>query len=357
VSRPRSRADAGMAEARVAFAKGELAPVVLLAGPERLFADELIAMALDRFVPEDLRVFNFNRYRGGQESGQAILGAAATLPMFCERRLVVVIDADEMPRADMERLAAYLASPSPSTLLILVAAETGEKLPATLKKVSERYLLWRPFPRDGVAWAIQRAKALGHDLPMPVAEELYAMCAGESGDGRAALSDLEIELEKICLSAGDRRRLASDDLRVVSRHAESRVLYQIESAVADRQFAPALAALDSALLFPRDNGPIRIVAMLGERFRKMLVARDRMDAGYGASAVVAGMWFGGPGGSAPFLRSLGLFSRAEISEAVQSLARLDRALKTGQAEPDRLHLELVLRRICGAIRSPVEGPA
>ncbi|MDZ4804006.1 MAG: DNA polymerase III subunit delta [Candidatus Eisenbacteria bacterium] len=348
MSRPRRGADAGIAEARQTFAKGELGPVVLLAGPERLFADELIAVALKRFVPVDLQVFNFNRYRGGQDDGHTIFNAAATLPMFCERRIVVVADADGLPRGDMERLTAYLASPSPSTILILVASEAGEKLPAALKKVPERYTLWRPFPKDGIAWAIQRSRELGHDLPLPVAEELYAMCTGESGDSRAALSDLEIELEKICLSAGQRRRLVREDLRVVSRHAESRVLYQIESAVAERQLSPALAALDAALLFPRDNGPIRITAMLGERFRKMLVARDRMDAGYGASAVVAGMWFGGPGGSAPFLRSVSLFSRAELSLAVQSLARLDRALKTGQAEPDRLHLELALRTICGA---------
>jgi DNA polymerase III delta subunit len=260
---------------------------------------------------------------------------------------VVVVDADAFSRAENDRLGAYLARPSPSTLLILVAAEAGEKLPAVLKKVPERYTLWRPFPKDGMAWAIGRARELGHELPPAVAEELYAMCAGESGDGRAGLGDLDIELQKICLAAGERKRIATEDLRVVSRHAESRVLYQIEAAVAERQLAPALSALDAALLFPRDNGPIRIVAMLGERFRKMLVAKDRMAAGSGAGAVLSGMWFGGPAGSAPFLRSVNLFSRQELSEAVLTLARLDRALKTGQAEPDRIHLEAAIAGICG----------
>ncbi|TPW12705.1 MAG: DNA polymerase III subunit delta, partial [bacterium] len=136
---PRRGAEAGVAEARQAFATGEPGPVVLLAGPERLFAEELVAAARARFVPEDLSVFNFNRYRGGQDDGQVIFNAAATLPMFSERRLVVVMDADAMPRGDMDRLTTYLTSPSPSTLLILVASETGEKLPAALKKVPERY--------------------------------------------------------------------------------------------------------------------------------------------------------------------------------------------------------------------------
>jgi DNA polymerase III delta subunit len=323
--------------------------VVLLAGPERLFAEELIALAVARFVPPDFQVFNLNRYRAGQDDAETILNAAATLPMFCDRRVVVVMDADNFSRGENDRLAAYLGRPSPSTLLILVSSETGEKLPAVLKKVPERYTLWRPFAKDGIAWALARAKELGHELPPPVAEELYALLAGESGDGRASLSDLDIELQKICLSAGTRKKLATEDLRVVSRHAESRVLYQIESAVAERQIAPALAALDAALLFPRDNGPIRIVAMLGERFRKMLVAKDRMAAGYGAAAVLAGMWFGGPAGSAPFLRSVNLFTRAELSDAVRALARLDRALKTGQAEPDRLHLEAAIASICGRV--------
>jgi DNA polymerase-3 subunit delta len=348
----RGGGDGGIAEARAAFAKGDVGPVVLLAGPERLFAEELVAIAVERFVPEDFRVFNVNRYRGGEDSAQAILNTAGTLPMFTERRVVVVADADEMPRADLEALAAWIANPAPSTLLILVAQETGERVPAALRKVPERYVLWRPFPRDAIAWCRDRAKALGRELPAPVAEELYALCAGDSGDGRAALSDLAVELEKLTLVVGQRRTIQSEDLKVVGRHAESRVLYQVESSVADRNLPAALEALDAALLFPRENGPIRIVVLLAERFRKMLLARDRMDAGYATSAVVAGMWFPGPAGATPFLRSVGLYRRTELVQALQELARLDRALKTGQAEPERLHLELLLRRLCGVPRSP-----
>ena len=45
--------------------------------------------------------------------------------------------------------------------------------------------------------------------------------------------------------------------------------------------------------------------------------------------------------------------RAELAQALIELARLDRALKTGQAEPPDLHLELALRRICGV--APAAG--
>lgn len=343
----RGGGEGGIAEARAAFTKGAVGPVVLLAGPERLYAEELVAVAIERFVPEDFRVFNVNRYRGGEDSIQAILNTAGTLPMFTERRVVVVADADEMPRNDLEALAAWVADPAPSTLLVLLASETGERLPAALRKVSERYILWRPFPRDAIAWCRERARALGRDLPLSVAEELYALCAGDSGDGRAALSDLATELEKLALVTGQRTTIQGEDLKVVGRHAESRVLYQIESSAAERNLGAALEALDAALLFPRENGPIRIVVLLAERFRRMLLARDRMDAGYATSAVVSGMWFPGPAGATPFLRSVGLFRRDELVTDLSELARLDRALKTGQADPERLHLELLLRRICG----------
>ncbi len=343
--------DGTVAQAAPLFRKGKAGPVVLLAGPERVHAEELIQLLVDALVPEDFRVFNVNRYRGGQDEIDQVLTSAATLPMFTERRVVILNDADSLARHEMERLAAYIEKPARETVLVLTAEETGAKVPAALKRVPERYILWRAFPKDAVQWAVGKAKELGKVLPPAVANDLYALCAGDSGDGRAALSDLGREVEKMCLVAGERARIEPDDLAVVGRHAESKVLYQIETAVTDRQLAPALSALSAALLFPRENGPVRIVAMLGERFRKMLIARDRMDSGYSVKAVVAGMWFPGPTGSTQFLRSVNLFRRAELSRALIDLAELDRALKTGRADPETIHLEALFRRLCGVQRS------
>lgn len=341
------------AEARKAFAAGKVSPVVLLAGPETLYAEELSAALLAVLVTPDLQPFNFNRFRAGQDPTDLIFGTAGTLPMFAERRLVIVQDASEFDRKGMDELTRYLSSPSPSTVLLLIAEETGEKLPAALKKVSERYTLWRPFPSEAVAWAVERARGLGKTLTEEIAQELFGLCSGDSGDGRAALSDLAIEIEKLCLSVGERKTINMDDLRVVGRHAEARVLYQVEAAVAARHLGLALKALEAALLFPKENAHIRIVTMLGERFRKMLVARDRQEAGLSRAEVLAGMWFPGRDGGAEFMTGVARFRRAELAQALIELARLDRALKTGQAEPPDLHLELALRRICGV--APAAG--
>lgn len=349
---PRSTGKEGtVAQALPLFKKGKTGPVVLLAGPEQVHADELIQLLIEALVPQDFRIFNVNRFRGGQDDIDPILTSASTLPMFTERRVVILNDADALSRHEMERLAVYIEKPCPETVLVLTAAETGPKVPAALRKVPERYVLWRAFPKDAVQWVMARAKQLGKVLPPDIANDLYALCAGDSGDGRAALSDLSREIEKMCLVAGERTRIESSDLAVVGRHAEAKVLYQIEASVSERQLAAALQALSSALLFPRENGAVRIVAMLGERFRKMLVARDRMDCGYSVKAVVAGMWFPGPAGSTQFLRSVNLFRRAELSRAITDLADLDRALKTGRADLETIHLEALFRRLCGPQRS------
>jgi DNA polymerase III subunit delta len=344
-SRPRSR-DGGYPDAHRLFSQGKAGPVVLLAGPERVYSEDLIAILAAKLVPAGMEAFNFNRYRAGQDSLEAILNAAGTLPMFADRRLVILSDADLLSRGELDRLAEYIAAPSASTVLVVTTEETPDKAPAALKKIPERYALWRPFPKDAVAWAISRARQLGKELRKDVAEELFALCAGDSGDGRASLSDLASEIEKLSLSIGERKRIEPDDLKVVSRHAEARVLYQIESAVAERKLPEALNALSAALLFPRENGMVRIVALLGERFRKMLVARDRMQAGYSVQAVVAGMWFPGPNGSTQFLNSVKLFRRSELSQAIVDLARFDIALKTGEADLEVLHMEALLRKIC-----------
>ena len=72
------------------LAKGELAPVYYLHGPEDVLKDEAVRAVVDRALDPALRDFNFDQRSAGQLDPEAISTLCTTLPMMAERRVVVL---------------------------------------------------------------------------------------------------------------------------------------------------------------------------------------------------------------------------------------------------------------------------
>src|SRR5689334_16304568 len=133
------------AQVRQQIAKGTADPIYLLLGDDdaeiaRLAAD------LTSLVEDELRVFNVERMYAGEKSTTpaAIVQACRQIPMMGERRVVVVLrgerllkpkrrskdedldrdgDADAEPPSDMDALTEYVQNPSPTTTLVIAAAD------------------------------------------------------------------------------------------------------------------------------------------------------------------------------------------------------------------------------------------
>ncbi|HET7471364.1 MAG TPA: hypothetical protein VFJ81_16900, partial [Gemmatimonadales bacterium] len=69
------------------LAKGELAPVYYLHGPEDILKDEAVEAILDRALEPGLRDFNFDQRSAGQLDPEAIFTLCTTLPMMATRRV------------------------------------------------------------------------------------------------------------------------------------------------------------------------------------------------------------------------------------------------------------------------------
>src|SRR5262245_45755799 len=100
---------------------GRYAPVHVLVGTERFLIERAIALLKHAAVGESIPGFNDDILHGDSTTANAILHAAKTLPMLAKARYVLVRDVDAMDNAELDVLAAYLDSPSPSTCLVLCA--------------------------------------------------------------------------------------------------------------------------------------------------------------------------------------------------------------------------------------------
>lgn len=331
--------------------KGVPDPVYYLYGDEDVLKDEAIRALVDRAVEPGVRDFNFDVRDAAALDAEGLHSLLNTPPMLAERRMVVLRAIEQMRKKSKVRdeLLRYLASPSPSTVLVLVQGG-GEKPEADVGAKSTSVVLDR-LPPDRVArWMARRAGELQLTLT-PDAAELLIEAVGND------LGAIGQELEKLSLLAAGRTDdgapvTAEDVASLVGvRHGET--VHDLVDAALERQPARA-ARLVGPVLEQAGMSGVRIVTALGTALVGTALARAELDRGTPPArlpATVKNHLFQ----ARPFgLRSWDLESErwarwathwrdADLRRALRLALDADRALKSATVSDERgIILQLVL---------------
>lgn len=103
-----------------------LSPVYILHGEEGYYIDEL-TKEFESLVPESERDFNLFILYGHGISAENIVNVSRGYPMMSERLVVIVKEAQSMNANEINRLADYLRTPNPSTVLVMAFRGTQAK--------------------------------------------------------------------------------------------------------------------------------------------------------------------------------------------------------------------------------------
>lgn len=117
-------------------AHGRLANSYILHGEEGYFIDELVKL-FEGLIPEADRSFGLFTFYGPTTDAATIIAAARSFPMMLERQVVLVKEAQAMRADQVNKLAAYLAQPSASTVFVIAfrgAQAKGKDLLAAARK-------------------------------------------------------------------------------------------------------------------------------------------------------------------------------------------------------------------------------
>lgn len=96
---------------------GVFSPVYLLMGEEPFYVDMVCDAIIENCLDESERDFNQTICYGADVNADMVITAARRYPMFAERQLVVVREAQMMK--DIEQLAVYCQNPLESTVLVV----------------------------------------------------------------------------------------------------------------------------------------------------------------------------------------------------------------------------------------------
>ena len=115
---------------------GVFSPVYLLMGDEPYYVDMVCDAVLEHCLDESERDFNQTVCYGADVDADAVITAARRYPMFAERQLVVVKEAQMMK--SLEELAVYCQHPLESTVLVIAMhGASADKRKSLYKTVSK----------------------------------------------------------------------------------------------------------------------------------------------------------------------------------------------------------------------------
>lgn len=314
--------------------KPELLPAYLIVGPDELKRKQALVRLRSR-VEGPFADFNLESLVASSELDPvSVLASLNALPMGGDRRVVVIEDAERLPKAVSEAIVGYLADPNESCTLALVAT--------TLAKTTR---LYKAVAKVGPKSVIECAAKKARDLP-PYVQKL-ASAHGVSMDADAArelVSRVGESTTMLDTQVATLAALLGGSGTITRAFVEANVARVAE--VKPWDFLDRLSERDAhrslALLHLLEGSPLGLLSLVTTRLRELVCARSLYARGQGhavASELRKADWQ-----VRSHVRWARGFADGELERLLIECGRVERALKSG-ADADAEMARLVVR-IC-----------
>ncbi len=322
-------------------------PVYFFYGAEDYLMEEEIQKLLSQTLSEKERGLNLHLFNGEEHSGQEIIHAAQTLPMFSPYRFVVVTNVSDMDEKKVEALMGYIRRPSGSTCLVLQGKTLGPW--KTFRKEIEKTGQVREYPRlRGKAlasWARKRMEGKGKAL----SEEAAGYLMEVVGDH---LYDIDNALEKVFLSVGEKRRVELSDVEEITSEVKISTVFDLMDAIGHQNLEKALGILEKAIesgaiSFKKEEEPSKkdpiplLLSMMAKQYWNMLMIK-KLSSPHGEGGALAKEPGALPWNMKKYLEQGRNFSEASLREGIQRCHETDLAVKRSRGPKDLLMEKLVI---------------
>ena len=215
--------------------KKEFKPVYWLEGDEEYFINKAIDYAEHHILNESESPFNRSIFYGRDTSWADVINACRRYPMFAERQVVLLKEAQHM--RDIEKLEGYIENPLNSTVFIVSYKD---------KKVDGRFKFGKLLKQKAVL--ITTKKIYDNQLPEWIQELVQSKQLNISPKGIELLKDhigndltrIENEIEKISINLGKRKTITEDDIEEFVGVSKDFNVFELQSALASKDIAKSI---------------------------------------------------------------------------------------------------------------------
>lgn len=233
--------------------KGKFKPVYWLEGDEEYYIDKAIDYAEHQILSESESSFNLTVFYGRDANWADVINACRRYPMFSERQVVLLKEAQHM--RDIDKLEPYVDHPLDSTILVVSYKD---------KKVDGRTRFAKVLKEKGVM--VSTKKMYDNQLPEWTQELVESKGLSISPKGLALLVDhigndlsrIENEIDKISVNLGKRKSISEEDIEEFVGVSKDFNVFELQAALAKKDLPKAIRIVQYFEANPK-AAPIQLV--------------------------------------------------------------------------------------------------
>lgn len=312
--------------------KRQYAPLYLLGGPEAYFIDRITDLLQQTLIADEAKDFDLTVLYGADSDAVRILNEARRFPMMSEKQLVILREAQSMRDAknQLEKLAAYAAAPSASSVVVIAFKGDPFKSTSSLVKNAVKggaVVFESVKPKD---WQLEKyVEEYCRENRVPIDRASTSMLVNSIGNN---LTRLFSEVDKLVISAQG----ASITPELIERNigiSKDFNNFELVAAISQRDYPKASRIIRYFESNPKSNPTIVTATVLFNFFSNLLLAHyapDRSEKG-----LMTQLRFHSPYQLTDINRALPLYGAAGCLRIIHAIREFDCKSKgIGSVEKD-----------------------
>lgn len=315
--------------------KQEFAPFYWFEGEETYFIDTLINYAEHEILHAEEAQFNLNIFYGKDANWADVINACRKYPMFSNRQVVLLKEAQLMHDKDLEKLEPYVKEPLPSTIFIVAYKGKNLDKRKSFSKAVAKFGVLVEFKKlyDNQVPAWIESFLTSKDLKInPKAVRLLFEHIGND------LGRIATEIDKLSLNLNGKNFIDEEDIEKYIGISKEYNIFELYAAIAYKNMAKAVRILNYIHSNPKAFPLQAALPALYSNLSRVYVA-----SGGGKSV---NELFKGLDGPKQAQAMMGNYKRVEIEKMLLLLHEYNLksiGIEGGNASQPELLKELVLR--------------
>lgn len=288
-------------------------PLYWLEGEEEYFIDKVVDYAEHKILKETEASFNLSVFYGKDAVWADILNACRRYPMFSERQVVILKEAQQM--RDVDKLEPYIENPLHSTILVVSYKDKkvdGRTKFAKLIKEKGVMLTSKKLYDDKLPqWTEDMVNAKGLDIT----RKALMLLVDHIGND---LSRLENEVDKILVNLDERKTINEEDIEEFIGISKEFNVFEFQNAIAMKDLSRCMRIIQYFEANPK-AAPIQLILPSFYSFFSklfMIYGLNSRDDKTVASAIGVNPFF-----VKDYLLAVKHYSFPEIEKAIMELHR------------------------------------
>ncbi|MDD6894837.1 MAG: DNA polymerase III subunit delta [Prevotellaceae bacterium] len=315
------------------------APVYYLMGEEPYYIDKIADYIAEHALKPEEKDFNLTVMFGSDVGASQIADAARRYPMMAERQVVIVKEAQNLRNTDL--IAAYLAKPMASTVLVMChkngTIDRRKKLAAAVEKAGVLFESKKLKERDLPPFIEKYLKQRGASIDQK-SQQIIADSIG------ADLNRLTGELEKLLLALPD------DNRRVTPVVVEQQIgvskdfnSFELRDAIVNRNIFKANQIINYFDSNPKAGSIYAFLPMLFNYFQNLMIAFYCPQRG-SQEAVAQWLELRSPWAAKDYMTGMKNFSATKVLQIIYKIREIDaksKGINNPNTAPGELMKELI----------------